>query len=138
MSKGFKVSTSSGQEIRFLYYTDEAPHTVQAFDKTLPFSLNFIHARVSGEEIWVEKGPQIEVIQENSSVFTKPGEVVIGPTTTARNKVSGCMGIFYGEGKGLDGSNIFARVAKEDAQRLVELGTDIWKNGEQELKFERL
>lgn len=48
------------------------------------------------------------------------------------------MGIYYGEGKGLDAANVFAKVFDEDLQLLKTLGEEIWKNGTQEIKFENL
>ena len=48
------------------------------------------------------------------------------------------MGIYYGEGKGLDCCNIFARVFEEDKDLLKALGDAIWRSGAQVLAFERL
>ena len=48
------------------------------------------------------------------------------------------MGIFYGEGKLIDGGNIFGKVFEEDMALLKELGEKIWKQGAQELTFEIL
>jgi hypothetical protein len=53
-----------------------------------------------------------------------------------RAKTANCLGIYYGEGKGLDACNIFARVAEADLQKLTELGNEVWKNGGRELKLE--
>lgn len=122
--------------IRFRLYTVEAPQTVHTFLQTLPFSRAFMHARVSGQEIWIDDAPPFGVIQENASVFTEPGEVVLGPSLPARCKTAGCLGIYYGEGKGLDAANIFAKVEAEDLPLLQALGQQIWKAGVQELRFE--
>lgn len=130
---GFKIITESGQEIRFTYYFDSAPITSKAFSETLPFTRLFYHARVSGQEIWINNGPELDIIQENSSVFTEAGEVVLGPLHPARSKTAGCFGIYYGEGKGLDACNIFARVLESDKQKLLALGNSIWRNGSQQL-----
>lgn len=137
-SKGFVVQTSGGDPIRFLYYLQEAPATCTAFQNCLPFSRSFVHARVSGQEIWVDAAPQLNIIQENASVFTEAGEVVAGPLHPVRNKTSGCLGIYYGEGKGLDACNIFARVMEEDRSKLQALGETIWRHGQQLLYFESL
>lgn len=48
------------------------------------------------------------------------------------------MGIYYGEGKGLDAANIFAIVFDKDIELLQQLGNDIWKHGEQSLHFDKL
>ncbi|MGG9963245.1 DUF3830 family protein [Ferruginibacter sp. SUN106] len=136
--KGFIITTKNGSIIRFGYYTEMAPVTVLAFDEQLPFSRIFFHARVSGQEFWIDNAPVLDIIQENASVFTIPGEVVIGPLQPTRAKTSGCMGIYYGEGKGLDCCNIFAKVFDEDLLLLQALGESIWKQGEQELYFEKM
>lgn len=131
--KGFKIITKDKQEIHFNYYLDEAPVTCAAFEQILPFRRRFYHARISGEEIWISDAPQLDIIQENASVFTRPGEVVFGPSKPLRVKTANCFGIYYGAGKGLDAANIFARVAKDDLQKLIELGMSIWNNGNEEI-----
>lgn len=130
---GFKITTSDGEEIRFALYFDAAPLTSKAFIDLLPFTRTFNHARVSGQEIWIDNVPPLDIIQENASVFTEPGEVVLGPTKPIRNKTANCFGIYYGDGKGLDACNIFAKVIDSDKQKLADLGNRIWKNGSQEL-----
>jgi len=111
---GFKITTSDNIEIRFELYKDAAPITSKSFCKILPFTRTFFHARVSGQEIWIDDVPQLDIIQENASVFTEPGEVVFGPSNPSRNKTANCFGIYYGEGKGLDACNIFAKVRVKD------------------------
>jgi hypothetical protein len=135
---GFVIKTADGQTIRFNYYTDDAPITVKAFHALLPFTRTFLHARVSGQEIWTGDAPPLDIIQENASVFTIPGEVVFGPSKPARTKTANCMGIYYGEGKGLDCCNIFAKVFDEDMTALKTLGNNIWERGMQQITFERL
>jgi hypothetical protein len=133
----FRIRTKENETIRFNLYDDAAPVTVEAFIKTLPFKRSFVHARVSGQEIWIYDAPELDIIQENASVYTEPGEIVIGPLKPARAKTAKCMGIYYGDGKGLDCANIFGKVFAEDFQKLIELGDRIWRQGLQELTFER-
>ena len=136
--KGFILKTSDNKIIRFNFYNEDAPITCNAFANLLPFTKTFFHARVSGQEIWIDNAPILDIIQENASVFTAPGEVVFGPLKPARAKTSNCMGIYYGEGKGLDCCNIFAKVVDEDLELLQSLGNDIWRNGIQEVTFEKM
>jgi hypothetical protein len=86
--KGFKITTSDNQEIRFEFYLDTAPVTSEAFVSILPFTRTFHHARVSGQEIWIDNVPPLDIIQENASVFTEPGEVVFGPAKPVRTKTA--------------------------------------------------
>lgn len=134
--KGLSIKTKNNQVIRCRFYMKEAPVTVVAFIQSLPFSRTFYHARLSGQEIWIDNGPELDIIQENASVFTVPGEIVIGPLKPLRTKTSKCVGIYYGEGRGLDACNIFGKVIDEDMHLLIALGNDIWRHGEQELIFE--
>jgi len=134
---GFKLKTKDNTEVRFEYF-DEAPETAKAFDKALPFTLTIMHAKVSGQELWSNKAPKLDVIQENASVFAEPGEFVIAPNKPDRNKVKNCLGIFYGEGKLVDCCNIFAVAFAEDMYLLKELGEKIWETGFQEITFEQL
>lgn len=135
---GFQIKTPDNQIVRFRFYQEEAPQTVEAFVRELPFSRLFFHARVSGREIWIDDAPLLDVPQENASVFTEPGEITISPVKPTRNKTAGCIGIFYGEGKLLDCGNIFGKVFEEDFQVLEKLGDDIWRQGAQQLAFEVL
>jgi hypothetical protein len=134
-SGGFKITTSTGTEIRFDYYADVAPVTVAAFQKLLPFKRIIKHARFSGEEIWTDEAPPLQIIQENASANTVAGEVVYGPEFPIRAKTRNCIGIYYGEGKGVDAANIFARVRAEDHYQLIKLGNKIWLHGAEELTF---
>jgi len=129
----FKIVTPDHTTIRFRLYEIEAPLTSAAFLKILPFTRNFLHARVSGQEIWIDDMPYLDTVQENASVFTNPGEVVLGPSNHPRNKTAGCFGIYYGAGKGLDAANIFGAVLDEDLPLLKALGDRIWKYGSLEL-----
>jgi len=122
--------------IRFNLYHHAAPVTSRAFIKTIPFTKIFFHARVSGEEIWIDDAPALDIIQENASVFAEPGEIVLGPLQPARTRTSKCLGIYYGEGKGYDCCNIFGKVFPEDFLKLKQLGDDIWRQGTQEITFE--
>ncbi|MEI6488735.1 MAG: DUF3830 family protein [Bacteroidota bacterium] len=132
----FRIKTERGEIIRFELYTKEAPATCNAFVEVLPFTKNFFHARVSGQEIWIDDAPILDIIQENASVFTEPGEIVLGPLHPLRAKTSGCLGIYYGEGKGLDCCNIFGKVVADDFEKLRKLGDDIWRGGTQIITFE--
>jgi hypothetical protein len=134
----FRIRTKDNHLIRFNLYIDAAPVTCKAFLKALPFTRSFCHARVSGAEIWIDNAPEFDIIQENASVFTEPGEIVLGPLKPLRAKTSKCLGIYYGEGKGLDCCNIFGKVFQEDIQLLKELGDKIWRHGMQDITFEKL
>ena len=134
-ANGFVIQVENFLPIRFEYYWDDAPQTCAAFETCLPTSMKMFQARVSGQEFWTDAAPMLDIPQENASVFTKPGEMVIGPKSATRTSTVCCCGIYYGEGKGLDACNIFACVVEEDRERLAQLGEAIWKNGQMEVRF---
>jgi hypothetical protein len=70
--------------------------------------------------------------------FTEPGEIVLGPLKSTRSKTANCLSIYYGEGRGLNCCNIFGKVVDEDLPLLKALGTEIWKNGAQNVIFEAI
>lgn len=134
----FCIRTIDNEIIRFHLYSETAPVTCEAFMSTLPFTRTFFHARVSGQEIWTDDAPKLDIIQENASVFTEPGEIVLGPSKPSRVKTTECIGIYYGEGKGLDAANIFGKVFPEDLHKLQTLGNKIWREGTQDISFEKI
>ncbi len=136
---GFIIKTSDNLTIRFRYYHEEAPVSVAAFQQVLPFTRSFYHARTSGQEFWIANAFHFDIIQENASVFTEPGEIVLGPMKPTRARAGGGgIGVYYGEGKGLDAANIFGKAFEEDMPQLKVLGEKIWKDGQQELVFEAM
>jgi hypothetical protein len=133
--KGFKILTPEFTEIHFQFYWQDAPITCAAFENILPFTQTFYHARFSGQEIWIDNLTPLSILQENASIFTKPGEVVLGPEFPKRTKTANCLGVYYGEGKGIDACNIFACVVPHHAEMLNNLGMKIWKEGAMALQF---
>jgi hypothetical protein len=47
---GFKITTQDRIEINFEFYIDAAPITSTAFQRILPFTRTFNHARVSDKK----------------------------------------------------------------------------------------
>ncbi len=77
---GFTIKTAANKIIRFKFYNEIAPVTVKAFATLLPFARTFVtRFRVSGQEIWIDNALELDIIQENASIFTEPGEAVYGP-----------------------------------------------------------
>lgn len=136
--QGFYLKTQDQAKIRFSFYLNDALQTSKSFYNLLPLTTGFYHARYSGLEIWCADAIQLDIPQENASVFTLPGEMVLGPSKPIRVKTANALGIYYGEGRGLDAANIFARVFPEDFNLLQTLGEQIWKNGQQVLHFDKL
>ncbi len=87
---GVKIITEHGQEIKFEFYLDEAPLTSKEFIGY--FRLHELFIKSIRTRNWIDNVPQLDIIQENASVFTIPGEVVFGPTKPIRTKTANCFG----------------------------------------------
>lgn len=135
--KVFIIKTQEGKLIRFQFYNKQTPITCEAFSKIFPFEARAVQARFAGEEIWIPKGPNLKIPQENSSVKLKFGEIGYAPIHP-RNKVARSIAIVYGKAKLSDRVNIFAKVLNKDKKLLKKLGEQIWLKGAQELRFELL
>lgn len=88
--KGFTLIAEEGHAIRFHYDSEAAPVTAAAFHQSLPFTKRLLHACTSGAEIWPGEAPEHHIIRENTSVFTHPCEIVLGPANAARTRTAGC------------------------------------------------
>lgn len=129
------LRTSSGTEIKFELYKNDAPVTCNALTKLLPIEITLLHARTSGEEIWTPDGPALTIALENATSNIEAGEIGIAPVHP-RNKISKCLVISYGQAKLFDCANIFGRVTKEDEGALKELGNKIWTEGKQTVRLQ--
>lgn len=59
---------------------DRAPHTCAAFARLMPFRSRLVHARWSGEAMWVPLGDlEVGVTHENSTSHPAPGQILLYP-----------------------------------------------------------
>ena len=65
---GFIIKAPDYRVIHFKFYLETAPVTCNAFARLLPFTRTFLHARVSGQEIWTDEPPPLDIIQENATI----------------------------------------------------------------------
>lgn len=119
--------------IKFKINKKEAPKTYKAFVKRLPLKRKFVHAKISGEEIWTY-GPKIKVIQENASVRLRPGELGYAPFVK-RSDISNAIAIVYGRAVLWDSVNVFARASGSNLKNLKKLAKLIDKKKSAVLKL---
>ncbi len=111
--------------IKFTLYRKEAPDTCKNFLKNLPLKRKFVHAKISGEEIWTF-GPKIKVKQENASARLKPGEIGYASPLN-RSDISKAIAIVYGRAILWDCVNVFARADGSNLRNLKRLAKIIEK-----------
>jgi len=69
------------EEFTARLYTDKAPKTVKSLLKLMPYRSKVIHARFSGEAIWVPLPPEfpVNVPLENQTSYPSKGELLYYP-----------------------------------------------------------
>ena len=109
---------------------DEAPRTVAALRKLLPFESQLIHARWSGEAGWVPMGWELELElgPENATSYPSPGELLLYPGGLSEIEILFPYGAASFASKvGSLAGNHFATL-ESGKERLAELGeTILWK-----------
>jgi len=121
------------------HYVPEAPLTVAAFRRLLPYRQKLIHVRWSGEACWVPLGDwQLGVGFENHTSHPAPGEVLFYPGGYSETELLIAYGAcsFASKMGPLAGNHFMTIVEGREALR--ELGRRVLWEGAQDLLFETL
>lgn len=117
--------------------TETAPKTVAAFRAMLPMRTKIIHARWSGEAMWVPMGERrLDLPHEDNTSYPAPGHLLLYPGGISEMEVL----VPYGSARfaskvGQLAGNHFATIV-DGLPDLVELGrTTLWQ-GAQDLVIE--
>jgi len=123
---------------RFLAETHpEAPQTVAAFLKLLPYRQRLIHVRWSGEAVWVPLGEfQLGVGFENHTSHPSVGDILFYPGGYSETEIILAYGAcsFASKMGPLAGNHFLAIV--EGREHLRALGTTVLWQGAQDVVFE--
>lgn len=120
-------------------FNPDAPRTVAAFRKLLPYRERIIHVRWSGEGCWIPLGDfDLGVGYENATSHPAPGEIIFYPGGMSETEVllayGGCD--FSSKVGQLAGNHFLSIV--EGKENLRALGTKVLWEGAQEILFEEL
>jgi hypothetical protein len=115
---------------------DEAPETVAAFRKTLPYDSNIIHVRWSGEGCWIPMGDlDLGVGPENATRYPSPGEIIFFPGGISETELLIAYGsVAFASKTGALAGNHFATIV-EGNENLRPLGVKCLWEGAQEISF---
>lgn len=116
---------------------ENAPKTVAAFRKALPFASQIVHVRWSGEGVWVPLGDHdFGVGYENHTSHPAPGQILLYPGGISETEIL----IAYG---GVDFSSKMGQLAgnhfitlTSGLDRLAELGKAVLWKGAHPISFE--
>jgi hypothetical protein len=114
-----------------------APQTVAAFSKLLPYRQKIIHVRWSGEGVWVPLGEwSLGVGFENHTSHPSLGDVLFYPGGYSETEIIMAYGACsFGSKMGTLAGNHFLTIV-EGRENLPELGRKVLWEGAQDVLFE--
>ena len=118
---------------------DDAPGTVEAFRRTLPFEERIVHCRWSGESNWIPWGErELGIGPENATSYPGPGQLLLYPGGISETELLFPYGhCCFASKAGQLAGNHFATVV-EGAEHLPELGRLTLWEGAQPIRFAEL
>ena len=134
-----RISITAGG-LRFVAETNpDAPQTVAAFSKLLPYRQKLIHVRWSGEACWVPLGDfQLGIGFENHTSHPSAGDILFYPGGYSETEIifayGGCS---FSSRMGPLAGNHFLTIV-EGRENLRTLGNKVLWEGAQEVFFEAI
>ena len=132
-----RVSITAGEfTFEGVFESSNAPETCAWFAENLPFVSKVIHARWSGEAVWVPLGDLMSGLnQENHTAHPSRGDILFYPGGISETELL----IVYGSASfaskmGTLAGNHFITIT-EDRERLPEFGEYVLWHGAQDITF---
>ena len=116
----------------------DAPRTVAAFEKLLPYRQKIIHVRWSGEGCWIPLGDfELGVGFENHTSHPSVGDILFYPGGFSETEILLAYGsCCFASKMGQLAGNHFLTIV-EGKENLRPLGVDVLWNGAKDIVFER-
>ena len=133
-----RVRITVGKDITFVAkFNDNAPKTVAAFRKLLPYKQKIVHCRWSGEGCWIPLGEfKLDVGFENHTSYPAPGQILWYPGGFSETELIFAYGsVHFASKMGQLAGNHFLTVI-EGADQLPEMGKRVLWQGAQDIVFE--
>ena len=132
-----RVSITAGEfTFEGVFESSNAPETCAWFAENLPFVSKVIHARWSGEAVWVPLGDLMSGLnQENHTAHPSRGDILFYPGGISETEIL----IVYGSASfaskmGTLAGNHFITIT-EDREQLPEFGEYVLWHGAQDITF---
>lgn len=133
-----RINITVGKDIRFIaeFQEKDAPRTVAAFRKLLPYKQRIVHCRWSGEGCWIPLGEfKLDVGFENHTSHPAPGEILWYPGGYSETELIFAYGdVMFASKVGQLAGNHFLTVV-EGIEQLPEMGRRVLYEGAQEIVF---
>jgi Protein of unknown function (DUF3830) len=116
----------------------DAPRTVAAFEKLLPYRQKIIHVRWSGEACWIPLGDfDLKTGFENHTSHPSVGDILFYPGGFSETEILLAYGsCCFASKMGQLAGNHFLTIV-EGKENLRPLGVDVLWNGAKDIMFER-
>jgi hypothetical protein len=133
-----RINITVGNDLRFVaeFQEKQAPKTVAAFRKLMPYKQRIVHCRWSGEGCWIPLGEfKLDVGFENHTSHPAPGEILWYPGGYSETELIFAYGdVMFASKMGQLAGNHFLTVV-EGLDKLPEMGRRVLYEGAQDIVF---
>jgi hypothetical protein len=134
-----KVKITVGKDIKFVaeFQEKNAPKTVAAFKKLMPYKQRIVHCRWSGEGCWIPLGEfKLDVGFENHTSYPAPGHILWYPGGYSETELIFAYGpVNFASKMGQLAGNHFLTVVQGN-DLLHTMGKKVLYDGAQDIVFE--
>ena len=130
------IITIGGDEFRARFELEKSPDTCKAFKSALPFVSKIIHARWSGEAVWIPLGDlQFGVGFEDATSYPAPGQIILFPGGISEAEILIAYGpTCFASKAGQLAGNHFLTI-EDNLDMLAELGRRSLWSGAKDIEF---
>lgn len=130
------VVTIAGETFPARFEEQNAPLTVAAFRKHMPFASQVVHVRWSGEGLWIPLGERdFGVGYENHTSYPAPGQILLYPGGISETEILLAYGgVQFASKMGQLAGNHFITLT-DGLDRLAALGPKTLWQGAQDILF---
>ena len=132
-----RIRISAGGFVFVAETHPDAPLTVAAFAKLLPYRQKLIHVRWSGEGCWIPLGDyNFGLDYENNTSYPAPGQFILYPGGVSETEILVAYGPVRFASKAGQLSGNHSLTITENLDKLAELGRSTLQKGAQDIRFE--